>query len=175
MTKKQVQAAWAVLGVVGVGAVALLVFALSLNAKQPAGPAEDAPAGGVAVVTTTSAGSTTTAVVAEAPAEATQSQGDGGQAPATAAQQVGKDQPVQQTNEPDPTTTTTAPGQPGNTLTTTPPRTTSRVPDVPWCYRVCTYTQAVDLVRRHTPYMTQQDRDAVLGGNMAALLGLARA
>ena len=44
--------------------------------------------------------------------------------------------------------------------------------DVPWCYRVCTYSQAIDLVRRHTPYMSDEDRGAVLGGNMAALLGL---
>ena len=46
--------------------------------------------------------------------------------------------------------------------------------DVPWCYRVCTYTQAIDLVRKHTPYMTDADRNAVLGGNMAALLGLSQ-
>jgi predicted TIM-barrel fold metal-dependent hydrolase len=44
--------------------------------------------------------------------------------------------------------------------------------DVPWCYRVCTYAQAVDLVRKNTPYMTPRDRDAVLGGNMRTLFGL---
>ena len=44
--------------------------------------------------------------------------------------------------------------------------------DVPWCYRTCTYQQAVDLVRRHTDYMTKADRSAVLGGNLATLFGL---
>ena len=44
--------------------------------------------------------------------------------------------------------------------------------DIPWCYRLCTYQQTVDLVRRHTPYMSQEDRDLVLGGNLAGLFGL---
>ena len=45
--------------------------------------------------------------------------------------------------------------------------------DVPWCYRVCTYQQTVDLVRYHTPYMSREDRGTVLGGNLARLFGLA--
>ena len=42
--------------------------------------------------------------------------------------------------------------------------------DLPWCYRTCTYQQSVDLVRLHTPYMTDGDRELVLGGNLSRLL-----
>ena len=42
--------------------------------------------------------------------------------------------------------------------------------DLPWCYRTCTYQQNVDLVRLHTPYMTDKDRELVLGGNLSRLL-----
>lgn len=44
--------------------------------------------------------------------------------------------------------------------------------DVPWCYRVCTYQQTVDLVRHQTPYMSRADRETVLGGNLARLFGI---
>ena len=47
--------------------------------------------------------------------------------------------------------------------------------DVPWCYRICTYQQMVDLIRHHTPYMSTEERAAVLGGNLARLFGLCRA
>ena len=39
--------------------------------------------------------------------------------------------------------------------------------DLPWFYRTCTYQQNVDLVRLHTPYMTDKDRELVLGGNLS--------
>ena len=44
--------------------------------------------------------------------------------------------------------------------------------DVPWCYRVCTYQQIVDLIQHHTPFMNEEDRAAVLGGNLARLFQL---
>ena len=44
--------------------------------------------------------------------------------------------------------------------------------DVPWCYRICTYQQTVDLIRYHTPYMSEKDRAGVLGMNLANLFGL---
>ena len=42
--------------------------------------------------------------------------------------------------------------------------------DLPWAYRTCTYQQSLDLVRLHTPYMTDGDRELVLGGNLSRLL-----
>ena len=43
--------------------------------------------------------------------------------------------------------------------------------DLPWCYRTCTYQQNLDLVRLHTPYMTDKDRESlVLGRNLSRLL-----
>ena len=45
--------------------------------------------------------------------------------------------------------------------------------DVPWCYRACTYQQCLDSVREHSPFVSSDEMDAVLGGNMARLLKLA--
>ena len=41
--------------------------------------------------------------------------------------------------------------------------------DVPWCQRVVTYRQNWDLVRLHTEFMTSEDRDLLMGGNLARL------
>ncbi|MBI4336606.1 MAG: amidohydrolase [Chloroflexi bacterium] len=44
--------------------------------------------------------------------------------------------------------------------------------DMPWTQRSCTYRQDLDLVRLHTPFMTDADRGLVLGGNLARLFKL---
>jgi hypothetical protein len=38
--------------------------------------------------------------------------------------------------------------------------------------RFCTYTQCVDYVRRHCGFLTAAEKDAILGGTMAELLGI---
>ena len=45
--------------------------------------------------------------------------------------------------------------------------------DMPWALRTCTYKQNLDLVRLHTDFMTREDRDLVMGGNLARLFKLA--
>lgn len=47
--------------------------------------------------------------------------------------------------------------------------------DIPWCYRVCTYQQVLDLIKENTSYMSAQERQSVLGGNMAQLFHLTAA
>jgi predicted TIM-barrel fold metal-dependent hydrolase len=42
--------------------------------------------------------------------------------------------------------------------------------DMPNVERFCTYTQCVDYVRRHCPFLTATEKEAILGGNMAKLL-----
>jgi predicted TIM-barrel fold metal-dependent hydrolase len=44
--------------------------------------------------------------------------------------------------------------------------------DMPNVERFCTYTQSLDYVRRYCPFLTAGEKDAVLGGNLANLLGL---
>jgi predicted TIM-barrel fold metal-dependent hydrolase len=44
--------------------------------------------------------------------------------------------------------------------------------DMPNVERFCTYRQCVDYVRRHCAFLTASEKDAVLGGNVAALFGL---
>ena len=44
--------------------------------------------------------------------------------------------------------------------------------DMPNVERFCTYRQCVDYVRMHCPFLTAAEKDAVLGGNVAALFGL---
>ncbi len=41
--------------------------------------------------------------------------------------------------------------------------------DMPWAQRTCTYRQNLDLVRLHTDFMTEGDRNLILGGNLAGL------
>jgi hypothetical protein len=40
--------------------------------------------------------------------------------------------------------------------------------------RFCTYRQCVDYVRKHCPFLTASEKDAVLGGNAAQLFGLGK-
>ena len=44
--------------------------------------------------------------------------------------------------------------------------------DMPNVERFCTYTQCVDYVRRHCPFLSAAEKDAVLGGNIDGLLGI---
>lgn len=44
--------------------------------------------------------------------------------------------------------------------------------DMPNVERFCTYTQCVDYVRRHCMFLSASEKEAILGGNVAALLGL---
>ncbi len=44
--------------------------------------------------------------------------------------------------------------------------------DMPWAMRTCTYQQNLDLIRLHTDFMTQGDRELVMGGNVARLFGI---
>jgi predicted TIM-barrel fold metal-dependent hydrolase len=44
--------------------------------------------------------------------------------------------------------------------------------DMPNLERFCTYRQCVDYVRKHCPFLTAAEKDAVLGGNAAQLFGL---
>jgi predicted TIM-barrel fold metal-dependent hydrolase len=44
--------------------------------------------------------------------------------------------------------------------------------DMPNVERFCTYTQCVDYVRRHCPFLSAGEKDAILGGNVDALLGI---
>jgi predicted TIM-barrel fold metal-dependent hydrolase len=46
--------------------------------------------------------------------------------------------------------------------------------DMPNVERFCTYRQCVDYVRRHCDFLSAAEKDLVLGGNAAALIGLAR-
>ncbi len=46
--------------------------------------------------------------------------------------------------------------------------------DMPNVERFCTYRQSVDYVRRHCPFLTPSEKDAILGGTMDALLGVSR-
>ena len=80
--------------------------------------------------------------------------------------------PTRTTKSGAPTPSTTTPNTPKSSR-----KSTSRFgpmmvwgADLPWCYRTCTYQQNVDLVRLHTPYMTDKDRGLVLGGNLSLLL-----
>ena len=41
--------------------------------------------------------------------------------------------------------------------------------DMPNLERFCTYRQCVDYVRKHCPFLTASEKDAVLGGNAAQL------
>jgi predicted TIM-barrel fold metal-dependent hydrolase len=45
--------------------------------------------------------------------------------------------------------------------------------DMPNVERFCTYRQCVDYVRRHCPFLSTGEKEAILGRNIAALLGLA--
>ena len=44
--------------------------------------------------------------------------------------------------------------------------------DMPWTLRLTTYKQCLDLVRLHTDFMTDEDRNLVLGGNLARIYGI---
>jgi predicted TIM-barrel fold metal-dependent hydrolase len=44
--------------------------------------------------------------------------------------------------------------------------------DMPNVERFCTYRQSLDYVRRHCEFLAASEKDAVLGGNVAELLGL---
>ena len=44
--------------------------------------------------------------------------------------------------------------------------------DMPWTQRTCTYRQCLDLIKLHTEFMTDADRDLVLGGNLARMYGV---
>lgn len=44
--------------------------------------------------------------------------------------------------------------------------------DMPNVERFCTYRQCVDYVRRHCPFLSADEKDLVLGGNVAEMLGL---
>jgi predicted TIM-barrel fold metal-dependent hydrolase len=46
--------------------------------------------------------------------------------------------------------------------------------DMPNVERFCTYRQCVDYVRRHCTFLSAAEKDLILGGNAAALIGLAR-
>jgi hypothetical protein len=39
--------------------------------------------------------------------------------------------------------------------------------------RFCTYRQSVDYVRRHCGFLSAAEKDLVLGGNIARMLGIA--
>jgi predicted TIM-barrel fold metal-dependent hydrolase len=45
--------------------------------------------------------------------------------------------------------------------------------DMPWTQRTCTYRQCLDLVRLHTSYMTEEERDLITGGTLARLFKVA--
>jgi len=42
--------------------------------------------------------------------------------------------------------------------------------DMPNVERFCTYTQCVDYVRRHCPFLTATEKEAILGGTLTKLL-----
>jgi predicted TIM-barrel fold metal-dependent hydrolase len=44
--------------------------------------------------------------------------------------------------------------------------------DMPNVERFCTYRQSLDYVRRYCPFLTAGEKDAILGGNLEALLGI---
>ncbi len=44
--------------------------------------------------------------------------------------------------------------------------------DMPFLYRTCTYVQCLDLVRLHFDFLTQEEKDKILGGNAKKLFGL---
>ena len=44
--------------------------------------------------------------------------------------------------------------------------------DMPWAQRTCTYRQNIDLIRLHTDFMTDEDRELVLGGNLARIYNI---
>ena len=44
--------------------------------------------------------------------------------------------------------------------------------DMPNVERFCTYRQSLDYVRRHCPFLTACEKDAVLGRNAAELIGV---
>jgi len=44
--------------------------------------------------------------------------------------------------------------------------------DMPNVERFCTYRQCVDYVRRHCPFLSAAEKDLILGGNAAELIGL---
>ncbi len=44
--------------------------------------------------------------------------------------------------------------------------------DLPWLPRAYTYKQCFDTIRRHTEFMTDDDRSLVLGGNAARIYGV---
>jgi len=44
--------------------------------------------------------------------------------------------------------------------------------DMPNVERFCTYRQCLDYVRKHCPFLTASEKDAVLGGNVGALFNL---
>ena len=45
--------------------------------------------------------------------------------------------------------------------------------DMPWAMRTCTYQQNLDLIKLHTDFMTEEDRNLVMGGNVARLFKVA--
>jgi predicted TIM-barrel fold metal-dependent hydrolase len=45
--------------------------------------------------------------------------------------------------------------------------------DMPNVERFCTYRQSVDYVRRHCGFLSAAEKDLVLGGNIARMLGIA--
>jgi predicted TIM-barrel fold metal-dependent hydrolase len=46
--------------------------------------------------------------------------------------------------------------------------------DMPNVERFCTYKQSVDYVRRYCDFLTAGEKDMILGGNVAELIGLGR-
>ena len=44
--------------------------------------------------------------------------------------------------------------------------------DMPNVERFCTYTQCLDYVRRHCNFLTAQEKDRILGGNLDRMFGL---
>ena len=44
--------------------------------------------------------------------------------------------------------------------------------DMPYLARFCTYGQAVDQFRVHCEFLTDEDRDQILGGTVSRVMGL---
>ncbi|WP_367128336.1 hypothetical protein [Saccharothrix sp. HUAS TT1] len=118
-------------------ALAVAVIGVAGLAISQGGQAEPAEQG--AVLTTAAAATSLTSSAQEISASSTvvlaptdTAVAEQPQAPVVQSGQRTQQPPVRQQADPvDPPVEPT--GVPGNTLTTTPPTTTSRVPDMPWC------------------------------------------